>query len=116
MSADMDPLIHAPKRLRLMAILSTFDHVTFALLRERLELTPPDLSKQIKALQDAGYVRSSKTGRGPGSETWISMTRAGMKAYTRHVAALREVLDGAGMDAPEPEGAARTGSGEGPTT
>lgn len=91
--SGLDRLIHAPKRLRLMAILSTFDHVTFALLRERLELTPPDLSKQLKALQQAGYVRTSKTGRGPGSETWVTMTRPGMKAYRQHVAALREVLD-----------------------
>lgn len=95
--SELDPLIHAPKRLRLMAILSTFDHATFALLRDRLELTDPDLSKQLKALQDAGYVRTSKTGRGPGSETWVTMTRGGMKAYRGHVAALREVLD-AGED------------------
>lgn len=92
--SEMDALIHSPKRLRLMAILSTFDHVTFALLRDRLELDAPDLSKQIRALKDAGYVRTHKTGRGPGSETWVAMTRTGMKAYRRHVAALREVLDG----------------------
>lgn len=90
---ELDPVIHAPKRLRTMAILSAFDHVTFAVLRERLELTDPDLSKQIKALQDAGYVSVSKTGRGPGSQTWVGMTRAGLKAYDGHVAALREVLD-----------------------
>lgn len=77
-----------------MAILSTFDHVRFALLQERLDLAAPDLSKQLKALEDAGYVRRSKTGRGPGSETWVTMTRAGAKAYRAHVAALREVVDG----------------------
>ena len=92
---DLDPLIHAPKRLRLMAILSTFDHATFALLRERLGLTAPDLSKQLAALQEAGYVRTSKTGRGPGSETWVRMTRGGMSAYRAHVAALREIVDDA---------------------
>ncbi len=92
--SGLDPLIHAPKRLRLMAILSAFEDVTFARLRERLELTDPDLSKQIKALQDAGYVRTRKTGRGPGSETWVAMTRTGRKQYARHVAALRRVLDG----------------------
>lgn len=91
---ELDHLIHAPKRLRLMAILTTFDHVTFALLQERLDLAAPDLSKQIKALADAGYVRISKNGHGPGSETWVTLTRPGMRAYTAHVAALREVLDG----------------------
>lgn len=92
--SELNPLIHAPKRLRIMAILSTFDHVTFALLQERLQVAAPDLSKQLNALQQAGYVRTKKTGRGPGSETWASMTRAGLKAYKQHVEALREVLDG----------------------
>lgn len=92
---DLDPLIHAPKRLRLMAILSAFDHVTFRVLQERLGLDAPDLSKQIKALEQAGYVATIKSGRGPGSQTWVTMTRAGIKAYTRHAASLREVLDGA---------------------
>lgn len=99
---DLDPLIHAPKRLRIMAILSTFDHVTFALIQERLELTAPDLSKQLRTLGEAGYVRTRKTGRGPGSATWVTMTRSGLKAYKRHVAALREVL--AGAEAASPQG------------
>ena len=80
--SDLDPLIHAPKRLRIMAILSTFDHITFALLQERLGLTPPDLSKQLSALQQAQYIRTTKTGRGPGSETWVSRTRKGLRAST----------------------------------
>lgn len=88
-------MIHAPKRLRIMAILSTFDHVTFALLQKRLGLNPPDLSKQLRALQESGYVRISKTGRGPGSETWVTMTRRGRRAYDAHVAELRALFDGA---------------------
>jgi DNA-binding MarR family transcriptional regulator len=97
-TADLDPLIHAPKRLRLMAILSTFDHVSFARLQERLGLTAPDLSKQLRALQDAGYVTTRRSGRGPGSRTWATMTRNGRSAYEQHVAALRAVLDGPGRD------------------
>lgn len=90
----LDQVIHAPKRLRIMAILSTFDHVTFALLQERLGLNAPDLSKQLKALQEPGYIKTSKTGRGPGSETWVTMTRRGSRAFANHVSALRAVLDG----------------------
>ncbi|GGI08094.1 transcriptional regulator [Egicoccus halophilus] len=91
---ELDLVIHAPKRLRIMAVLGAFESVTFAVLQQRLGLTAPDLSKQLRALQDAGYVKSRKTGRGPGSETWVAMTRAGTKAYDAHVAALRALLDG----------------------
>ena len=100
--SELDPLIHAPKRLRIMAILSSFDHVTFALLQERLGLAAPDLSKQLSALQQAKYVRTSKTGRGPGSRTWVAMTRAGKRAYDQHVQALRAVLDGTEASAKHP--------------
>lgn len=91
--SDLNALIHAPKRLRIMAILSAFEDVTFARLRDQLELTDPDLSKQLKALQEAGYARIRKTGRGPRSETWVAMTPAGLKAYAQHVQALRELLE-----------------------
>lgn len=92
--SELDPVIHAPKRLRIMAILSTFDHVTFALLQDRLGLNAPDLSKQLKALQEPGYVKLSKTGRGPGSQTWVTMTRRGRRAYESHAASLRALLGG----------------------
>lgn len=93
MSGGLDPLIHTPKRLRLMAVLTAGDSADFAYLQQVLDLAAPDLSKQVKALKDAGYVKVSKTGRGPGSSTWVTATRPGRKAYAAHVAALRRLID-----------------------
>jgi len=45
-------------------------------------------------MHDAGYVRTSRTGRGPDSEIWVTMTRRGMKAYEAHATARREVFEG----------------------
>jgi DNA-binding MarR family transcriptional regulator len=92
--SELDAVIHAPKRLRIMAIASTFDRIAFALLKERLELSAPDLSKQLRTLEGAGYLTTRKTGRGPGSQTWVTLTRAGREAYQAHVAALRALFDG----------------------
>lgn len=91
---ELDPVIHAPKRLRIMAMLSAAEQVEFAYLRDRLGLTPPDLSKQMKSLQGAGYVRVRKSGRGPGSTTRYRMSRTGRQAYETYREALAEVLDG----------------------
>jgi len=99
---DLDPLIHAPKRLRIMTILHTADSVEFAFLQDRLGLSASDLSKQMSALAEAGYAKAKKTGRGPGSTTWYNLTRSGRAAYKSHVAALRALLD----DAVELEGGA----------
>ncbi len=93
MIADLDPIIHAPKRLAAMAIVANAPHVTFAFLREHLALSDSDLSKQMSALEDAGYVTVAKAGRGRGSSTTFSITRAGRKAYEAHRAALVALLD-----------------------
>ena len=90
---ELDPVIHAPKRLRIMTILNATNRAQFTYLQNRLELAAPDLSKQMRALADAGYVRVSKTGKGPGSSTWFRLTRQGHVAYDAYVAALRELID-----------------------
>lgn len=94
--AAVDPVIHAPKRLAAMAILDSTASVSFSFLREHLELADPDLSKNMSALQAAGYVQVAKSGRGRGSTTTFTMTRAGRQAYHRHRAALIAMIEGPG--------------------
>lgn len=89
---ELDPVIHAPKRLRIMALLAAAE-VEFAYLQERLDLSAPDLSKQMRALTEAGYIKANKTGKGPGSSTWYRLTRAGRLAYEDYVASMRALLD-----------------------
>lgn len=79
-----------------MAILDASADVDFAFLRAELDLSDSDLSKQMKALADAGYVKVAKTGLGRGGVTRFTATRAGRKALAAHVAALRRLLGPAG--------------------
>ena len=90
--ADLDPVIHAPKRLAAMAVLTGSDHVTFRFLVEHLTVTESDLSKQMSALEVAGYIKVHKSGRGRGSETSYSLTSSGRSAYRRYRTALQELL------------------------
>jgi len=87
-----DPLIHAPHRLQICAILDTVDKVEFAFLRDQLGVSESVLSKQVKALEDAGYVKVSKGTREGRVRTWASFTKAGRTAYRGHVAALRAIV------------------------
>jgi DNA-binding MarR family transcriptional regulator len=91
---DLDPVIHAPKRLAAMAVLSSATTATFAFLREHLSVSDSDLSKQMATLEKAGYVAVSKSGRGRGAATTFRITRAGRTAYERHRRALAEILGG----------------------
>ena len=92
MIADLDPVIHAPKRLAATAILANAPSVSFRFLKEHLELSDSDLSKQMSALEAAGYVKATKSGRGKGASTTYSLTRAGRSAYVAHRDALRAML------------------------
>lgn len=92
---SIDPVIHAPKRLAIMAMLAGSTSADFRFLRDHLGVSDSDLSKQMAALERAGYVKAQKNGRGRGATTWYRITKAGTKAYGRHVAALRAIV-GAG--------------------
>ena len=92
---ELDPVIHAPKRLRVMAILVSSEVAEFRFLRDELAIKDADLSKQMSTLHDAGYVSVRKTKPGRGSTTWYRVTARGRRAFENHIAALREVIDSA---------------------
>jgi DNA-binding MarR family transcriptional regulator len=94
-AANLDPVIHAPKRLGAMAMLAAARSVEFSFLRDQLDVSDSDLSKQMAALCDAGYAKVRKLGHGRGSRTWFSATAAGRAALERHVAALRALVENA---------------------
>jgi DNA-binding transcriptional ArsR family regulator len=89
----LDPVIHAPKRLAAMAVLANSTTTSFGFLRDHLGVSDSDLSKQMSALERAGYVKVSKT-RGPGGVTSFQITKVGAGAYERHLAALRAIVGG----------------------
>lgn len=89
---DLDPVLHTPKRLIAMAVLANTEFATFRFLKEQLDLTDSDLSRQMSALESVGYVKIDKHGRGPGSTTTYAMTRQGDRAYRAHRTALYAML------------------------
>jgi DNA-binding MarR family transcriptional regulator len=88
----LDPLLNAPKRLAIMAVLATSTSSDFVFLREHLGVSDSDLSKQAAALESAGYVTITKSGRGRGSATAYKATTLGRRSYQQHRAALRSLL------------------------
>lgn len=89
---DLDPVIHSPKRLAVMALLSSSATTDFAYLKAHLELSDSDLSKQMTALKNAGYVTIHKSGHGRSGQTRYAMTRTGREAYATYRAHLKSLL------------------------
>jgi len=96
-----DETVHAPHRLRTCALLAAVDSMEFGAVRDELGVADSVLSKQLKVLVDAGYVATSssraETGR---PRKWLTLTGAGRRAFAGHMAALRELAELAGRDAP----------------
>lgn len=95
---ELDPVIHAQARLRVVAALSAVregDQITFPSLQHVLRMTAGNLSVHLRKLEDAGYVRISKTHRGRTPATYVALTRRGRVAFDDYTAAIRLLLDSA---------------------
>ena len=94
---ELDPLIHVPARLRIVATLAALsdgDTLSFTRLQDLTALTPGNLITHLRKLEDAGYIRSDKSGTGRASLTSVALTHRGRTALDGYTAALRDLLGG----------------------
>lgn len=91
--ARFDETIHAPHRLRICAMLAAVDTMEFAAIRDELGVADSVLSKQLKVLTEAGYVKLDKPlGLGGKARTWARITPEGKKALAGHLAELNRLV------------------------
>jgi DNA-binding MarR family transcriptional regulator len=95
----LDPVIHAPARLRVVATLAALaagDELSFPRLQKLLDMTAGNLSTHLRKLEDAGYVRVTKTHEGRTPATYLALTPTGRRAFEDYTEALTGLLRGAG--------------------
>jgi DNA-binding MarR family transcriptional regulator len=98
---ELDPVIHAQARLRVIAALSVLregDRMAFPRLQELLDLTAGNLSVHLRKLEDAKYIVVTKTHHGRTPTTLLCLSRRGRLAFDEYTAALRALLDPAGSE------------------
>lgn len=92
---DLDPVIHAQARLRIVSALAALglgQSITFPRLQELLGMTAGNLSTHARKLEDAGYVRTEKAHRGRTPVTYLELTTRGHRAFEDYTEALRSLL------------------------
>lgn len=94
--ARFDDLIHPATRLSLVATLAAADWAEFTFLRDSLGLSDSALSKQLATLEDAGYVHTERRLDGNRHKVRARLSDTGHEAFAGHVAALQEIVEGAG--------------------
>jgi DNA-binding MarR family transcriptional regulator len=95
-SVELDPVIHAQARLRVVSALSVMrdgDSIAFPRLQDHLKMTAGNLSVHLRKLEEAGYVEVTKTHHGRTPATLVCLTKRGRLAFEDYTAALRSLLN-----------------------
>lgn len=94
-----DEIIHQSTRLRIAATLNALpggELMEFGKLKSILGATDGNMATHLAALEKAGYIAVEKDFVGKKPRTRVSLTRVGRKAFERHVAYLKDLLESGG--------------------
>lgn len=88
---EFDPVIHAPNRLQICALLAPLEDAEFQVLREELGVSDSVLSKHVKQLEVAGYLTLRKHSVNGRQRTWAALTPLGRQRFSAHVEELKRL-------------------------
>lgn len=91
--ADLDPAIHSPARLAILAYLAAVDSVDFMFLMRQVGLTRGNLSSHLNKLEEAGYISVKKEFVEKIPRTLIRLTAEGRAAIQEYKDHMRTILD-----------------------
>ena len=88
----LDPVIHERVRLGIISALAVNDALSFNDLKKLLETTDGNLSVHARKLEDAGYVRCTKSFVGRQPRTEFSLTSTGRRALEAYLEQMESVI------------------------
>ncbi|MBK9760096.1 MAG: transcriptional regulator [Flavobacteriales bacterium] len=90
--APLDPILHNQLRLAVVSLLVSLEEADFTFILEKTGATRGNLSVQITNLQEAGYLKVTKTFKDNYPNTKCQLTAKGVKAFEGYVKAIKEYL------------------------
>lgn len=90
---DLGPLIHAPARLAIMAVLGAVASADFLYLLRETGLTRGNLSSHLSKLEDAGYIDIEKRFVGKKPHTLCRIAEAGRQALDTYRRQMRGIVE-----------------------
>lgn len=92
MLEGFDKAFESRVRLGIMSVLINNEHSDFVELKELLELSDGNLASHLSYLEKLDYVRINKSFIGKKPNTGVSITKAGRKAFNRHLDVLEKLI------------------------
>ena len=90
---NIDPLIHEPSRLMIMAQLYVVQSADFLFLQRQTQMTPGNLSAHLRKLEDAGYVEITKEFIERKPHTALALTKKGRSAFKQYRRDIKQIAD-----------------------
>jgi DNA-binding MarR family transcriptional regulator len=89
---QLDPLIHQPARLSIMAALVAAKEVEYVAIRDAIDISESLLSRYSAQLEQAGYITIRKGFVGKRPRTWFSVTPVGRQVFKHYVDTLQSIV------------------------
>jgi len=90
---NIDPLIHEPSRLMIMAQLYVVQSADFLFLQRQTQMTPGNLSAHLRKLEDAGYVEITKEFIERKPHTALALTKKGRNAFKQYRRDIQQIAE-----------------------
>ena len=90
--ASLDRLIHERMRLGIVSALAVNESLTFNALKSLMATTDGNLSVHARKLEDAGYVRCTKSFAGRIPKTDYALTSTGRRALERYLGHMEAII------------------------
>jgi DNA-binding MarR family transcriptional regulator len=88
----LDQVIHERVRLAIVSALAVNDSLSFNDLKSLLDITDGNLSVHARKLEDAGYVRCTKSFVGRQPRTEFKLTASGRRALETYLEQMESVI------------------------
>ena len=91
-AVNLDQVIHERVRLAIISALAVNDSLTFNDLKTLLDVSDGNLSVHARKLEDAGYVRCTKSFVGRQPRTEYKLTASGRRALEAYLEQMESVI------------------------
>ena len=88
----LDRVIHERLRLGIVSALAVNDSMTFVELKNLLQTTDGNLSVHARKLEDAGYIRCTKSFEDRVPKTEYQLTAAGRKSLEKYLQHMESII------------------------
>ncbi len=93
MFKDLDPILHSQLRLAIVSLLIGVKEAEFTFIKDKTNATAGNLSVQINKLKEAGYIDVLKQFKDNYPQTICKISRTGVEAFEKYVAALNTYVN-----------------------